>query len=51
MIIKNIIFQELNININTLNHFMKKKENGGNLAILKNKNIYINWIFIEDGRP
>lgn len=38
-IIKNIILWELNINVNTLNHFIKKKDNGGSLAILKNKDI------------
>lgn len=35
----NNIRLELNINVNTLNHFIKKKDRGGRLAKLKNKNI------------
>lgn len=38
MIIKNNIL-EFKINVNTLNHFIKKKDRGGSLAILKNKDI------------
>lgn len=36
---KNNKLEELKISINTLNHFKKKKDNGGRLAILKNRNM------------
>lgn len=38
IIIRNILLGELNINVNTLNHFIKKKDMGGSPAILKNNN-------------
>lgn len=40
-----MILNEFRIKVYTLNHFIKKKDMGGNLAILKNINIYINWKF------
>lgn len=43
------ILGELNINKYTLNHFIKKRDIGGILAKLKNKNIQISKKLLEEG--
>lgn len=50
IMIKNVRSGELNINVNTLNHFIKKKDRGGRPAILKNRSKQINWRLSVDGK-